>query len=247
MKKTNRLIVLLAIVLTMVACNKEKEEQRHERDITYTVNENTTTVHLTTDAEWQTLLDRFCDYAQEGNGVTFWNAKNVSKGASKDAVTFSTTNREEMKRWMAQMEEQGKTVTVTYDPATGTWNGTAYAAPPTNPEPQGACITGVLGNAPSHAMSAGVVPTGMEWTLQMGDSAIWLVNDGNFIAVDGTSLSLDDTTYYFGDSVTLCGRCLGILDYYGNLFPILILDGTYNYPMPQKNRLSATSKRKYYR
>ena len=38
-----------------------------------------------------------------------------------------------MKRWMAQMEDEGMTVTVTYDPATGTWNGTAYATAPQPP------------------------------------------------------------------------------------------------------------------
>ena len=34
---------------------------------------------------------------------------------------------------MAQMEDEGMTVTVTYDPATGTWNGTAYATAPQQP------------------------------------------------------------------------------------------------------------------
>ena len=234
MKKANRLIVLLAALFTFPACTEENEIALHERDITYTVDNNTKTVHLTTDAEWQTLLDRFCDYAQDGKSVTFQNSKKVSKRATKGAVTYSTTNREEMKRWMAKMEEQGKTVTVTYEPGTGTWHGTAYSAPPTNPEPQGNYISGVLGNATMHTMSADEEPTGLGWTLQMGDTAIWLVTGGNFITVEGPTLTLDDTTYEINDSVTLCGRFYGILDYYGNLFPILILDGTYNYPRPSK-------------
>ena len=84
MKIANRLIVLLAALLTFSACTKENEISLHDRDftytvdnislhvrdITYTVGNNTTTVHLTTDAEWQTLLDRFCDYAQDGKSVT---------------------------------------------------------------------------------------------------------------------------------------------------------------------------------
>ena len=132
--KTAKLFTLLAFVLTLAACNKDKEELRHERDIVYTVAEETTTVHLATEAEWQALLDRFCDYAEDGSEVTFYNANHkAAKSPTKEAVTYSTTDREEMKRWMAQMEDDGKTVTVSYDPSSGTYHGEAYA---TAPHPQ---------------------------------------------------------------------------------------------------------------
>ena len=125
--KTAKLFTLLAFVLTLAACNKEN--LRHERDIVYTVAEQTaTTVHLATEAEWQQLLDHFCDYAEGGSSVTFRNAKSSNKSPTKDATTFSTTDREEMKRWMAQMEDEGMTVTVTFDPATGTYSGSAATA-----------------------------------------------------------------------------------------------------------------------
>ncbi len=70
-----RFYILLAAVLCLAACNKDKEELRHERDIVYTVAEETTTVHLETEAEWHQLLDHFCDYAEGGCSVTFRNAK----------------------------------------------------------------------------------------------------------------------------------------------------------------------------
>ena len=135
MKTTIKLTVLLAAVLTLAACNPEPVEV--ERDIVYTVDETTTTVHLRTDAEFDALLEQFCDYAEDGSTVTFYNANHkAAKSPTKEAVTYSTTDREAMKRWMAQMEDEGKTVTVTYDPATGTWNGTAYAtAPSPTPDP----------------------------------------------------------------------------------------------------------------
>ena len=133
MKHTVKLFTLLAAVLIFAACNKDKEELRQERDIVYTVAEETTAVHLTTEAEWQQLLDHFCDYAEGGSSVTFRNAKSTNKSATKEAVTYSTTDREEMKRWMAQMEDEGKTVTVSYDPSSGTYHGEAYA---TAPHPQ---------------------------------------------------------------------------------------------------------------
>ena len=156
----------------LAACNKESSVATCERDITYTVTsvgtqhaasvvDKTTTVHLETEAEWQELLDRFCDWAEDGNEVTFYNgtqaaslrsiadklsASQKSRAGSprtntKDATTFSTTDREAMKRWMAQMEDEGRTVTVSYDPNTGTWNGTAYATAPQPPMPSGELIT----------------------------------------------------------------------------------------------------------
>ena len=130
MKHLMRFTTLMAAVLLFAACNKDKDDLRHERDIVYTVAEQTTSVHLTTEAEWQQLLDHFCDYAEGGSSVTFRNAKSANKSATKEAVTYSTTDREEMKRWMAQMEDAGKTVTVTYDTASGTYNGMAYATAP---------------------------------------------------------------------------------------------------------------------
>ena len=137
MKTTVKFFALLTVVLTLAACDKDKEAPRHERDIVYTVAEQTTTtVHLTTEAEWDALLDQFCNYAEGGSSVTFRNAKSATKSATKEAVTYSTTDREAMKRWMAQMEDEGMTVTVTYDSQTGTWNGTAYAnAPSPTPDP----------------------------------------------------------------------------------------------------------------
>ena len=93
-------------------------------------------MHLKSDAEFDALLDRFCTFAQEGSAVTFYNANRGNKGvAAKDVATYSTTNREEMIRWMRQMEEAGKTVTITYDPNTGTWNGMAYINIPEPSDP----------------------------------------------------------------------------------------------------------------
>ena len=151
MKQIARIATLMTAVLLTVSCTKCWWPEDTVRDITYYLSENSeysdnsgysepTTVHLTTDAEFDALLDRFCDYAQEGRTVTFYNSvpsgSTARKALTKEATTFSTTSREEMKRWMARMEDEGMTVTVTYDPTTGTWNGTAYAtAPSPTPDP----------------------------------------------------------------------------------------------------------------
>ncbi len=153
MNRFARLSFLVATALLSVGCTKCYWPEDTVRDITYTIapatfvidNATTTTVHLETEAEWQALLDRFCDWAEEGSTVTFYrpgtqpsrlHAGGTPAHPTKEAVTYSTTDREAMKRWMAQMEDAGMTVTVTYDPATGTWNGTAYAtAPSPTPDP----------------------------------------------------------------------------------------------------------------
>lgn len=167
MKQTLKIFTLLAAMLTLAGCDPD-EMFNTERDITYSVSEKTnysehpektetTTVHLKTEAEWQALLDRFCDWAEGGSTVTFHrvgtqraafaSGKGIARTGhalslqAKDAVEYSTTSREEMKRWMALMEDEGKTVTVSYDPATGTWNGTAYANAPQPPLPSGGLIT----------------------------------------------------------------------------------------------------------
>ena len=155
MKTNLKLVALLAAVLCcLTACEKNQESSDKQHDITYTVSPGTqtphrqdaenpapVTVHLETEAEWQQLLDRFCDYAEGGSSVTFRNANRTATSATKETVTYSTTDREEMKRWMAQMEDEGKTVTVTYEPTTGTWNGTAYANAPQPPLPSSGLIT----------------------------------------------------------------------------------------------------------
>ena len=135
MKHTLKIFTLIAAVLMLASCYKCPPEGDHV--VAYTVDKGPEQrVYLVDNNEWQALLDRFCYYAEEGSEVTFYNASRVQNSqfkihnSAKDATTFSTSDREVMKRWMARMEDEGMTVTVTYDPATGTWNGTAYATAP---------------------------------------------------------------------------------------------------------------------
>jgi thiamine biosynthesis lipoprotein ApbE len=209
MKTTIKLIALLANVLMLAACNKESSVATRERDITYTVTtvgtqraasavDKTTTVHLETEAEWQALLDRFCDYAEDGSEVTFYNANHkAAKSPTKDATTFNTTDREAMKRWMAEMEDAGKTVTVTYNSNTGTWNGTAYTTAPQ--EQQEGCYTGVL---VMHEFDQLI-------SLQISTDSILIIFNNTTYYENGY-IELDDTTYYVGDTVTLCGELVTV-------------------------------------
>jgi tetratricopeptide (TPR) repeat protein len=123
----------------LVACEKEKADTPTDqgRDIYYTVSDGSsvsgfsgTTAHINTNDEFDALLDRFCDYTQNGEQVMFCGSHPAShtKASSSDTPTsITTTDREELKVWMKEMEKAGKTVQITYNEDNGTWSGRAYA------------------------------------------------------------------------------------------------------------------------
>lgn len=137
-----KILILMTAVFTLAACDKEKETVNEstaiEREIFYTVADNPSlsvlggdgiTAHLTGEAEWDALLDQFCDYARSGEQVMFCSTRQSAQaksGTSNTPTSITTSNREELKTWMKEMEKAGKTVRVTYDNGSGTWNGTAY-------------------------------------------------------------------------------------------------------------------------
>ena len=246
MKTIARLATLLAAMLVTVSCTKCWWPEDTVRDITYYLSGNSeysdnsdysepTTVHLTTDAEFDALLDRFCDYAQEGSTVTFYNSvpsgSTARKASSKEATTYSTTSREEMKRWMRQMEDAGKTVTVTYDPATGTWNGTAYA---NAPQPQeGDCYTGRLVYIQRDYYSD--YPQYPYWGLKVSEDSIFRLAKGGLYLTTNNPLSIDDTVYHMGETVTLCGALSLQWDAYSDYFVLDLDNRSYPYgtaPIP---------------
>ena len=211
MKNITRLFFILAAMLTFAACNKEKEfeaeVQRAERvrDITYTIGGQSTTVHLKTEAEWDTLLGRFCDYAQGGDTVTFHNVHAAASQQAKENVTFSTSVRETMKRWMSRMEDEGMTVTLTYDPTTHTWHGTAYA---TAPQPQATCYTGVLVLVSDDLWNGYGQPPYPFWALKINEDTTILTSKRS-----NTPFTIGDETYQSGDTVTICGYVYAIYSY----------------------------------
>lgn len=135
MKNTLKIFTLFAAVLCLTGCGPDDEPGTGGNSISYIVSSCTApaspvTATYDTDAELDVLLDRLCSYAERGKVITFRSNGGRSKSyTTKESTTFSTTSREEMKRWMAAMEDAGKTVTVTYDSRTFTWNGRAYALP----------------------------------------------------------------------------------------------------------------------
>lgn len=138
--KTRILLPLIALLLCATACKEEnKPTQNRTCTVIYTVDKAESSTMIHSESEWGKLLDQFCDYAEEGKSVTFYNLNSqpadlyTAKSGPvlrKESNTISTSNRDEMKAWMRRMEQAGKTVNVTYDRQTGVWNGTAYAVAP---------------------------------------------------------------------------------------------------------------------
>jgi len=144
MKKILKFSALLAILFfAFSACERpdnndpdgnDVNNNPKERVIVYKIGNNEYRQTLATEGQWDAMLDVLCNQVQSGSKVTFFNMnqttyfQNNESGGTKAAKTFSTTNRDEMKAWMKKMEEEGRTVVVTYD--NGTWNGKAYASAP---------------------------------------------------------------------------------------------------------------------
>ena len=133
MKKIFFILMGLTTIIGMGACSKSDDNLSvfKERDIIYIVNyEERHTVHITTEAELDSLLTSFCDHlgSGHGNNITFFDAEYANPGrVTKETITFNTSDREELKRWMRKMEDEGRTVNVTYDAVTGVYHGMAYA------------------------------------------------------------------------------------------------------------------------
>ena len=216
--------------MMLAACIHDPVEVPHEREIVYTVDNHTARVHLTTEQEFDALLDRFCDYVEDGKKVSFYNSLLTGTSHATDGVTFSTSDREEMKAWMKAMEDDGKTVTVTYDSTTGTYNGMAYA---TAPLIEG-CFTGILIFVPTPIMYSGVNEPAMVAALQISaDSVLIITFNGQFSEgiIDSNSVIIME-----GDTVTLCGTLMSVVDYNGDAFLALELnDGVGPIPDPVPN------------
>ena len=125
-------VCLVGVALMMGACGEKESSDNGgattaTHDIVYYVDgENQQSTGLS-DSQWNILLEGLLNKVEEGVTVTFYNERAAVASQRKEAVSFSTTDREEMKAWCTRMEDAGMTVTITYDRETGVWNGVAYA------------------------------------------------------------------------------------------------------------------------
>lgn len=224
--KSILVVALAALVMAFAACehNENVSPREQQRVIVYAVGHEEGRATVKDNAEWDQLLERFCSYAQGGSEVVFYNTATSQapsdKGATtvrKDVTTFSTTDREEMKSWMKDMEKAGKTVSVKYDDKTGTWSGTAYVNAPAQEETS-TCYSGTLALVDMPAITEPVIPGMVAALVVNTDSVLILVKDGYL------STMVEDMTdgLHAGDAATLCGTLSEIEDMNGAT--VLVLD-----------------------
>lgn len=228
MKTISKIISLLIPVLMLASCEKENNPgtiQGH--DIFYTVSSNAgfssfsgTTAHLTSEAEFDALLDRFCDYARNGEQVMFCGTTNNSKvkgnNSSTDTPTsITTSDREELKAWMKVMEKDGKTVRVTYE--NGTWHGTAYANLGQENTQEAQMYTGTLAFVPTPVLENPPLG-GSVWAMHVGNDSTLIITVHGMMMWNENETPTDDMALLIGAEVILEGVVNTHTDLNGDTF-----------------------------
>lgn len=226
MKKILISVIGLIGVIGMMGCEKEKvtgsDEQSVIRDIYYAVGPSFlsgSSAHLTTEAEWDALLDNFCNFAKEGEQVIFCGENHPqAKGNNSDTPTsITTTDREELKVWMKEMEKAGKTVRVIYNEGNGTWNGTAYAnlGQDNMQEPQ--LYTGTLAFVPTPVLEEPPLG-GSVWAMHVGNDSTLIITVHGMMMWNENETPTDDMALLIGAEVILEGVVNTHTDLNGDTF-----------------------------
>lgn len=152
MKNTFRIIAIILALAGVTSCKQNPPVEPNtpwqdgEQTIAYTVDQDISEITLQSDAEWDGLIGKLLDYAEDGRAVSFYNtgrkvtlqgaaAKAKGTGQGKSDQTITTTSREKIKAWCREKEAEGKTVTIVYNKTTGEWSGTAYVLGPRETAP----------------------------------------------------------------------------------------------------------------
>lgn len=226
MKKILISVIGLIGVIGMMGCEKEKvtgsDEQSVIRDIYYAVGPSFlsgSSAHLTTEAEWDALLDNFCNFAKEGEQVIFCgeNHPQAKGNASDTPTTISTTDREELKVWMKEMEKAGKTVQITYNEDNGTWNGRAYANLGQNNSQEPQMYTGTLDFVSTPVLEEPPLG-GSVWAMHVGNDSTLIITVHGMMMWNENETPTDDMALLIGAEVILEGVVNTHTDLNGDTF-----------------------------
>ena len=226
MKKILISVIGLIGVIGMMGCEKEKvtgsDEQSVIRDIYYAVGPSFlsgSSAHLTTEAEWDALLDNFCNFAKEGEQVIFCgeNHPQAKGNASDTPTTISTSDREELKVWMKEMEKAGKTVQITYNEDNGTWSGRAYANLGQNNSQEPQMYTGTLDFVSTPVLEEPPLG-GSVWAMHVGNDSTLIITVHGMMMWNENETPTDDMALLIGAEVILEGVVNTHTDLNGDTF-----------------------------
>ena len=229
MKKILISVIGLIGVIGMMGCEKEKvtgsDEQSVIRDIYYAVGPSFlsgSSAHLTTEAEWDALLDNFCNFAKEGEQVIFCGENHPqAKGNASDTPTsITTTDREELKVWMKEMEKAGKTVQITYNEDNGTWNGRAYANLRQDISQNPHMYSGTLDVVPTPVLEEPPLG-GSVWAMHVGNDSTLIITVHGMMMWNENETPTDDMALLIGAEMVLEGVVNTYTDLNGDTFMTL--------------------------
>ena len=135
MKKTIRTIALIVVLGTMtVGCQKEQvidpqssiTETNTVYTVQYTINGELHQETIIGEEAWSEFLHRMLALAEEGCEVSVFEETNTScVVATKEVVTYSTSNQDDAYSWCNNMIMLGYMVTITFDREKQVYNCTA--------------------------------------------------------------------------------------------------------------------------
>ena len=128
MMKNRKIKLMLFLALfgcATVSCTKEEVIENPCAVVTsqsaaYVVDGRLCYANPQTEEEWAAFHNRMFALAEEGHTVQFWrNGLRQQYAATKEVVTFTTTDKEKARKWAAEKTEEGFVVTITFNQQTG--------------------------------------------------------------------------------------------------------------------------------
>ncbi len=118
--------VLVLLGLAAAGCTKENVAEDNvvvavTQSASYTVDGIQYYANPQNDDEWSDFLDRMIALAEEGRSIQFWR-NDIRRGdATKEVVTYTTTNVDLAKKWAKQKQDEGYAVSISYNQQTGVY------------------------------------------------------------------------------------------------------------------------------
>lgn len=128
MNRTIKLAACLALLGTVaVGCQKENfsatqiatEENESVYAVSYSIDGENHSVTLVGDAAWTDFLNWMLALSEEGHNVAFRLNTNRQEAATKEEITYTTSDHDDAYAWAKQKGEEGYTVYISFDDKTG--------------------------------------------------------------------------------------------------------------------------------
>jgi very-short-patch-repair endonuclease len=120
----NVIITLAALALlatTAISCQKETDDSSvvpitcSKHNVIYHIDGATHYAYIHSETEWHAFMERMFALARQGHRITVCRVTTTRQAATKETVTYKTSDHEDAKRWAKDMIAEGYEVDITYD------------------------------------------------------------------------------------------------------------------------------------